>query len=527
MFTFRVGGLILCATNQKVNTHMMKFKTKQKPHQAESFELMSNKRNYALYCKMRTGKSKMILDDAARHFELGRIDLLFIMCPNGIQQNWGLREIPKHMSCKHRAIAVTSSDGVKKKKELLDMVANIGPNHLTIIAINYEQLRKAPKRETDKFKFYKKLVAKHKTYVAADESHTLKSHNSQVTRGCTAIAKGAVIRRLATGTPEPLGPMDLYSQFRFLDPGILPFRTFTQFKNRYAVMREIDNQYYKEGVDHQSKAKLKIIVAFKNQPELKELVKDYVFSVTLEDCAEMPPVIKDNIHIDLTPQQKRIYSEILDQAVSSIENPPPHITDDEELIEWLLFSGEAKVSSPNGLVSAGKLLQICGGFLKDDDGTVHELDCNKFGVMNSIIEPLIKEEKFIIWATFIAELEFLIKKLGDLYGADSVVSYYGKTSSDDRTAAIEQFNDNPNVRFFIANQAACEGIDLSKSRMMFWYNMPPDNYRVYTQACARQMGMHQDKKIIINHLVTTGKRDARVVTSLEKKGEAETEMFFK
>ena len=65
---------------------MIEFKTEPYAHQLTAYNAMEGKKNYALFCEMGTGKSKMLIDDAARLFLQGRIDLMFILCPNGLQQ---------------------------------------------------------------------------------------------------------------------------------------------------------------------------------------------------------------------------------------------------------------------------------------------------------------------------------------------------------------------------------------------------------------------------------------------------------
>lgn len=503
----------------------MIFKTEQYNHQKTAHAMMGSRPGFALFCKMRTGKSKMLLDDAARHWSVGRINLMIIICPNGIQQNWVLKEIPKHVGIPHEAIYVHSSMTMKEKRRLNDIAANIGQEKLTIIAVNIEQLRKA-KRPSDRFKFFEALVRKNNTYMVVDESHTIKTHNSQQTKGIIAIGKNADIKRIATGTPQPNGPTDIFSQFRFLNPAFLGYTTFAAFKADYCRFAEIDNKYYnpkKPG----SQRKIKIIVDYKNQDKLRELIKPYVFSITLEECADIPPVISDIQYVEFTSQQNRIYKEIKEQALSTITNPPEGM-EDEDLIEWMLFSGEAKVSSPNGLVSAGKMLQICGGFLKDDDGTLHELDNNLMSAVLDFIDPMVHEEKFIIWCNFIAEIEAVVAKLEETYGKHAVVSYYGATKQADRTLAIDRFNSDDNTRFFVANQAACEGIDLSESsRHAIWYNLPNYNFRVYEQACARQMGIQQKKKIIITHFITRARRDEHVLKKLDLKRQREINLVWR
>ena len=54
-----------------------------------------------------------------------------------------------------------------------------------------------------------------------DESHRIKSPGSRVSLYCTALGKRVPYRMALTGTPAHTSPLDVYAQYRFLDPGIL------------------------------------------------------------------------------------------------------------------------------------------------------------------------------------------------------------------------------------------------------------------------------------------------------------------
>lgn len=71
--------------------------------------------------------------------------------------------------------------------------------------------------------------------VIADESHRIKTPSSRAAWFCHQITKKRKAKRrlLLTGTPMPHSPLDIYSQFRFLDPNVYA-TSFHRFKMRYA-----------------------------------------------------------------------------------------------------------------------------------------------------------------------------------------------------------------------------------------------------------------------------------------------------
>ena len=74
-----------------------RFKTKPYGHQLDALEASHNEKNYALFCEMGTGKSKILLDNIAMLYDKGKINGALIVAPKGVYKNWFDSEIPNHM----------------------------------------------------------------------------------------------------------------------------------------------------------------------------------------------------------------------------------------------------------------------------------------------------------------------------------------------------------------------------------------------------------------------------------------------
>ena len=68
--------------------------------------------------------------------------------------------------------------------------------------------------------------------------------------------------------------------------------------------------------------------------------------------------------------------------------------------------------------------------------------------MNIIEET---DDKCIIWANYVHNIESIKSKLAETYGVDSVVSIYGKDSVEDRNQAVEKFQNDDKCRFLVGN----------------------------------------------------------------------------
>ena len=74
-----------------------KFKTKPFEHQLDALKASYDKEVFAYFMEMGTGKSKVLLDNAAILYDKGEINALLIIAPKGVYKNWYDSEIPTHL----------------------------------------------------------------------------------------------------------------------------------------------------------------------------------------------------------------------------------------------------------------------------------------------------------------------------------------------------------------------------------------------------------------------------------------------
>ena len=84
--------------------------------------------------------------------------------------------------------------------------------------------------------------------------------------------------------------------------------------------------------------------------------------------------------------------------------------------------------------------------------------------MKDILEGI--ESKVIIWARFRADIRAIERLLGDL-----AVSYHGDVDSDARELAIDRFQKDPAIRYFIGTpQAGGTGLTLTAAEYAIYYS---------------------------------------------------------
>jgi len=207
------------------------YKTKPYKHQKTILEDTWSLKEHALFLEMGCGKSKILLDNIAILYGLGKIDSALIVAPKGVYDNWVIGEIPLHLPdyISHQTIKWSPLETKKNQKYREQALKQTFD--LTFLIMNVEAFstRKGTKFAFD-FLFHKKAM------FAVDESTTIKSPKANRTKNIVRLSKYAEYRRILTGAPVTRSPLDLYTQCEFLDPELLGYSSYYSFRTRYAEM---------------------------------------------------------------------------------------------------------------------------------------------------------------------------------------------------------------------------------------------------------------------------------------------------
>ena len=97
-----------------------KFKTKPYEHQLDALNASCDKENFAYFMEMGTGKSKVLLDNAAMLYDKGQINGLLLIAPKGVYKNWYDQEVPTHLPdhIEKKMVLWKTSDKSKKQIRL-------------------------------------------------------------------------------------------------------------------------------------------------------------------------------------------------------------------------------------------------------------------------------------------------------------------------------------------------------------------------------------------------------------------------
>ena len=115
-----------------------KFKTNPYAHQITALEKSWQKEYYAYFMEMGTGKSKVLIDNAAMLYDQGKIDGLLIVAPKGVYKNWHEQEIPAHLAEHIETTNVLWQANINKKQDKILRTLFDTDHRLHILCMNVE-----------------------------------------------------------------------------------------------------------------------------------------------------------------------------------------------------------------------------------------------------------------------------------------------------------------------------------------------------------------------------------------------------
>lgn len=348
-------------------------------------------------------------------------------------------------------------------------------NRLLVAVINYE----ATHREG----IFEALEGYAADLIVCDESQRIKNPRAAQSRAVQMLGDRAACRLILSGTPVQNSAIDLYSQYRFLDPGVFG-ANFYAFRNRYCQMGGYGG--------HE-------VVGYQHMDELTRKEHSIALRVTKAECLDLPGQTFVRRYVQLEPAARRLYDQIARASCAELENGE-HVTASIVLTKLL------------------RLMQLTGGFVQADGGDrPRPAGSVKLDALADILEDYVQEagQKLVVFARFrpeIAAICQLLEQRGIRYGRID-----GEVPMDQRGAIVETFQQDPGVKVFVAQiQTAGLGITLHAASAAVFYSLD-FNYANYTQAQARIHRIGQAHPVTYIHLLAEHTVDEQVLDALERK----------
>ena len=422
--------------------------------------------------EMGCGKTLTTIAVAGALYNLGKIDRVLVVAPTSVCSVWP-HDLNQFATFPWEARVLLGDK--KKRLKALNELENWPFKALRIAVINYES--------THREGIFEALAAYKPDLIVCDESQRIKNPSAAQSKALHKLGDAAPFRMILSGTPVQNNAVDLYSQYRFLDPAVYG-ANFYAFKNRYCIMGGYGQ--------HQ-------IVGYRNMDELVEKEHSVAYRVTKEECLDLPQQTCINRYVQFTDAEQAIYEQLRKSSFLELE------------------TGE-NVTATTILTMYLRLMQLTGGFLTADESTrPKQVNTAKLDALADIVDDYVVDagKKLVIFARFRAEIAAianLLRLRKIQYG-----SIYGDVPMEERGKIVDDFQTNPDTKVFVAQiQTAGLGITLHAASTAVFYSYDY-NYANYAQALARIHRIGQHLPVTYIHLVVDGSIDEKILAALENK----------
>ena len=316
-------------------------------------------------------------------------------------------------------------------------------------------------------------------YVVLDESQSIKNPQSQVAKA--SLLLNSRNRLALSGTPVQNNTFDLYAQMNFLNPGMLGSREF--FMSEFAT--PID-KFREDEVKQQ----------------LRKLTYPFLLRRTKEQVAkDLPEKTETILYCEMGAEQRKIY-----ESYRNIYR--------SQILGMIEERGMEK-SQMHILQGLTKLRQICDSpAIMNEEERFHNYSI-KLDELSREITENVGDHKVLIFSQFLGMLALIREKLKE--ENISHVYFDGSSTSNEREAAIQEFQNNHECRVFLISLKA-GGIGLNLTAADYVYIVDPWwNPAVEQQAIDRTHRIGQTKNIFAYRLICKDTLEEKMLQLQERK----------
>lgn len=379
----------------------------------------------------------------------------------------------------------------------------VGKPRLIILSTNLETLssraRKGSKTMADVI--YEAVAKYEPDAIVIDEMHKIKGPSSNMSRLAARLGKLTRRRIGLTGTVMPLGPMDVYAQWRFLAPTAFGYpnprtggrdpATLEQFMRRFGVLGGYMGRE---------------IIKYVNLDQLQEVMAENSMVVKKEDALDLPRMTDTVVPVVLSPRERKAYDDMKKDLATS--------------------STQGTATAQNRLTQALRLRQITAGFLPDDSGNYMEIGSSKVDTITSLIHDTLEGEKrIVVFALYRHEIDKIAEKARR--EGTEVLVITGDTKDAQRLAYRRRFGSNDPARIVLVAQV--QTISLSVNELVTAshaiYGTLSQRRDDHSQSRDRLNRIGQTKPCTFWHVQAQGTIDEVVFRSHQKRTDLESDIL--
>jgi len=450
---------------------------------AEGFEAAQNGgRGYGELFEMGCGKTLTAIAIAGVLWQYGKVNKLLVVAPTSVVGVW-----PKEFA-EYADFAFVAAPLLGDKSKRIEALKDLDRDRsgaLQVAIINYES--------TWREGIYEALEGWDPDMIIADESQRIKTHDAAQSKAMHKLGDRARYKLILSGTPVQNNAVDIFSQYRFLDPSVFGTNYYA-FRNHYAVMGGFNK---------------KQIVGYRDLEDLIRREHSIAYRVTKAEALDLPEQTFENRYVQLDANERRTYDQLRRDSYAELEN------------------GDS-ITAATVLTKLLRLQQLTGGFMQTDDAPYPKHVHNaKLDALREIIEECVDQrQKVVVFARFTPEIDLICKELersgikcGMIDGRTPLEHKKDQLGVEhmSRSEIVQDFQTNPETLVFVAQiQTAGLGITLHAASVAVFYSLD-FNYANYTQATARIHRIGQRNCCTYIHIIAEKTVDEKVLKAIEAK----------
>jgi SNF2 family DNA or RNA helicase len=274
-----------------------------------------------------------------------------------------------------------------------------------------------------------------------------------------------------TGTPLAENPLDVYAQYRFLDPSIFG-TNYTAFRDQY------------ENLDVEATARIGHRIRDKLEPFINlDRLHDKMFSCAfyIESTIKLPEVTDIEYTFKIPVKSQALYKEVVNEGIVELNDK---IMETTNVLSLLL-----------------RLQQLTSGYLpaEDEEGNkkIINIDKARIETLKELLDEFDPAEPIVIFAVYTKDLKNIRKACKELGYSYSEVSGREDTLKDWKKGKTK----------VIGVQYSCgsESIDLTRARYCIYYSLTR-RLSLYEQSRKRIHRPGQTRPVYYYHFIAKMKR---------------------
>lgn len=299
-------------------------------------------------------------------------------------------------------------------------------------------------------------------------------------------------RYILTGTPMPESELDIFQQLKFLDPSILPFKNWWEFREmHFNKINPYDWCITERGKEY-----------------LTNKLNQYCFFMSCKEAGLYTRKVYERKVFKLQKKTYKMYKELV-----------------KTFILWNFTQrNEKELLAVTDFATVKFLMmrQLCSGFVKVDD-KYKLIDSSKFDILDELLTIELKNSSVIIWSEFHHEMDH-IEYLLNLRSV-SYVRIDGNTPKTTRDTYLRDFQSGKVKRLITHARCFKYGANVSKADCTIYVSTPL-GLESRLQSEARMNDPYSNEADLIIDLTAENTIEEKIIDSLIRK-ESKQEMILR